>query len=92
MSNGGAVHVITPGFKLGATIDGERDGAPSALADGDGADEDGVTFTSPLIPGNTATISVVSMNPFNSAAVLQGWIDWNGDWSIGCRRSIEFER
>ncbi len=63
MANNGAVHVILPGFKLGVSVDGEQDGTPSADASGDGADEDGVTFTSPLIPGNNATISVVSMNP-----------------------------
>jgi hypothetical protein len=96
MANGGAVHVIYPGFKLGSSIDGERDATANTTASGDDAtntgstdDEDGVTFTSPLIPGYSATISVVSMNPFGSTAVLQGWIDWDNQWHFGCRRSFE---
>ena len=89
MTKGGAVHVITPGFKLGASIDGERDGTPSADASGDGADEDGVSFISPLIPGSGAWISVVSMNPFSSA-VLQGWIDWNNNGQLEAGEELAF--
>ena len=36
-------------------------------------------LVSPLIPGSTATIMVDAMNMTGSAAVLQGWIDWNGN-------------
>ncbi|MBN8682228.1 MAG: choice-of-anchor E domain-containing protein, partial [Chitinophagales bacterium] len=90
MAEGGAVHVIVPGFKLGASVDGEQDATPNATATGDGADEDGVTFTSPLIPGNNATISVVSMNPFTAPAVLQGWIDWNNNGLLDAAEALAF--
>ena len=40
-----------------------------------GDDEDGVTFTSPLIPGTTATVDVVA----SAAGLLSAWIDFNGD-------------
>ncbi len=97
MTKGGAVHVIYPNFKLGASIDGERDATANATASGDDAtntgsadDEDGVTFTSPLIPGYNATISVVSMNPFNSTAVLQGWIDWDNSGTLDAGEALSF--
>jgi len=44
MAEGGAFHTIYPGFKLGASVDAERDGTPSADAKGDGGDEDGIRF------------------------------------------------
>src|SRR5207253_1941241 len=58
----GARHVVSRnGPFLGKTIDQEQDGQPSALADGDdknppttGPDEDGVTFTAVLRPGDPA--------------------------------------
>jgi hypothetical protein len=58
----GARHIILPSGnpQLGATIDAELDGQPSAGANGDdsnGDDEDGVTFPS-LTAGQTAQIAV----------------------------------
>ena len=41
--------------------------------------EDGITFVSPLVPGNKATISVTAHNATGVPAVLQGWIDFNGN-------------
>jgi hypothetical protein len=84
----GAVHIITPGIMLGATIDDELDGQPHPQAMGDDInfvfpglvdDEDGVDFTSDIVAGNSATLDVV-------AGVLGGkldaWIDFttDGDW------------
>ena len=63
---------------LGLTRDSESDGTPSASADGDGADEDGVVFSN-LYAGSTASIDVtVSGNN----GLLDGWFDFNadGDW------------
>jgi SdrD B-like domain/GEVED domain/SprB repeat len=97
MANNGAVHIVIPGFKLGASVDGEQDGAPNANADGDdnsntgsADDEDGVSFITPLIPGNNASISVVSMNPLTTAAVLQGWIDWNNNGLLDAAEALAF--
>lgn len=82
--NNGAVHTIVPGIFMGLLIDGEADGQPNLNATGDDlnglADEDGVTFNTPLKQGQPATITVVSSigNVF-----LQAWIDFNadGDWA-----------
>ena len=59
LSNG-ARHVIVPGLQLGAAIDGEPNGQPTAAGAGRRPepvpgpdDEDGVSFY-PLIPGQTA--------------------------------------
>jgi hypothetical protein len=83
----GARHVVSRnGPFLGKTIDPEPDGQPSALADGDdknppttGPDEDGVTFTSVLRPGDPATVDVV----VTGQGLLDAWIDFNknGSWS-----------
>src|SRR6185295_3009446 len=43
LAAGGPFHTVVAGFSLGATEDSEADGQPSAGANGDGADEDGVT-------------------------------------------------
>ena len=40
-----------------------------------GDDEDGVTFTSPVIPGSTATVNVVAA----ASGLLSAWLDFNGD-------------
>jgi|CXWL01.1.fsa_nt_gi uncharacterized repeat protein (TIGR01451 family) len=79
----GARHVAT-GITLGATRDFEANGQPTAAADGDdvngtGDDEDGITFTAPLIACQSAPITVNA----SGAGVLQAWVDWNrdGDWA-----------
>lgn len=74
-SQGGAYHIISPTIYLGGTIDDELDGQPSPNADGDGADEDGITFNTPLIPGEVATITVETVGNGN----FSGWVDFNGD-------------
>ncbi|HYW78151.1 MAG TPA: GEVED domain-containing protein, partial [Thermoguttaceae bacterium] len=88
LADDGPRHVILPGFHLGSTIDFDADGQPSAQADGDDQDklddEDGITFSGPLMAGTQATITVDvvndSINPTDG--YLNGWIDFNadGDW------------
>jgi len=74
LSEDGARHVAV-GPTLGATRDAETDGTPSAAADADGADEDGVQFTQPLQVGMPAEFTVdVSDNGF-----INAWADWNLD-------------
>jgi uncharacterized repeat protein (TIGR01451 family) len=78
----GARHPFDGVLFLGATVDGESDGNPTASADGDDLDgsddEDGVTFTSALRLGLNATLDVTA----SSAGLLSAWIDFNadGDW------------
>ncbi|MFW6155545.1 MAG: GEVED domain-containing protein [Planctomycetota bacterium] len=77
--NNGASHLISPNLFLGATVDPEPDGQPTAAADGDDTDgnddEDGVQFTSPMIPGTSATVTVAA----SASGILQGWVDFNAN-------------
>ncbi|VGO11802.1 hypothetical protein PDESU_00349 [Pontiella desulfatans] len=94
-ANTGANHAIIPGFMLGNQIDGEPDGQPTPPADGDdinilypgvpypAGDEDGVVFTSAIVPGLNATLQV-TMNGA-AAAMLDAWMDLDGSgtWTAG---------
>ncbi|MDX1943683.1 MAG: SdrD B-like domain-containing protein, partial [Saprospiraceae bacterium] len=82
MTNSGPVHVIIPGLSLNTTVDSEQDGNPSTLADGDGADEDGIEFITPLIAGYQACIEIDAINTTGEDAVIEGWIDWNGNGQL----------
>jgi len=81
----GARHVVPPVITppcLGNSVDTEPDGQPNATATGDDNagidDEDGVTFiTTPLIPGQPATVDVTA----NAGGFLYAWVDFNGDGS-----------
>ncbi len=82
----GARHTIAEGFHLGKTVDGEADGQPNSNATGDdnspvgeADDEDGVTFATPLIPGQTAQVRVEA----SQDGRLDGWIDFSGDGGWG---------
>jgi hypothetical protein len=77
----GPRHVVVPGFQLGAKIDMEMDGQPTANADGDDAvmgDEDGVVIVSNgglLQPGaNTVRVTVRGVGGY-----LNAWMDFNND-------------
>ncbi|HUP21896.1 MAG TPA: GEVED domain-containing protein [Thermoanaerobaculia bacterium] len=89
-ANNGARHVLGSDVYLGSCVDAELDGQPNATATGDdaatgsvtfgtcavpGDDEDGVTFTSPLVAGQTADVEVVASAP----CTLSAWIDFTGD-------------
>ena len=81
LASDGARHRILAGYQLGATIDSEANGQTSGGADGDGADEDGVVFTSPLklnVLPVAATLDVTASAP----GKLDAWLDFNddGDW------------
>jgi uncharacterized repeat protein (TIGR01451 family) len=82
LANGGPNHRVVAGFSLGATEDSETDGQPSAGANGDGADEDGVTFPNGGVLTACSTVNVpVTLN--NTAGIatprLDAWIDFDGD-------------
>ncbi|MBU1949202.1 MAG: hypothetical protein KJ927_10855 [Candidatus Eisenbacteria bacterium] len=83
LASAGASHLIVPNIFLGALIDAEPDGQPDPAALGDDnaglPDEDGVFFSTPLIPGQIATIIVTASAP----GFLDAWIDWevDGSWA-----------
>jgi len=83
--DGGASHIIDGVTFLGAGVDDERDGQPETSALGDDAtgapadDEDGVTFLTPLLPGQPATIRVTA----SVTGYLNAWIDFNVDGAMG---------
>ncbi|MBM4461658.1 MAG: hypothetical protein FJ011_28525, partial [Chloroflexi bacterium] len=84
LASNAARHVIVPGFFLGATVDAELNGQPNASATGDDIagvpdDEDGVTFTTPLVPGSPAGVQVIASAP----GLLNAWVDFNanGSWA-----------
>ena len=85
LEHNGARHMIVSGIYLGETIDGEPDGQPNTDATGDdaegeGDDEDGVTFNDALVPGTTADITVdASTGEDETDYFLDAWFDWNQD-------------
>ncbi len=89
-----AVHPLRPDLYLGGCVDADPANQPGVAADGDdthsgnytvgtcttpGDDEDGVTLTTPLIPGSEACVQVTAHNATGSDAYLYGWFDWNGN-------------
>ncbi len=89
MAASGPSHTIIPGYSLGAAEDTEADGQPTATADGDdinGAtpnDEDGITFAGGMPMAYTCQATSVDAVLTDSAgigtALLDAWIDWNGN-------------
>ncbi|MCB0168342.1 MAG: isopeptide-forming domain-containing fimbrial protein, partial [Anaerolineae bacterium] len=77
-SNDGARHAINPinNPTLGGSVDDELDGQPSRNATGDGADENGVVFTSDIVPGEIMTLTVTASV---TDGLLNAWIDFNFD-------------
>ncbi len=90
LSANGARHFITPDLFLGTVIDPEPDGQPGADATGDDLniidDEDGVTFTSDLTPGGTASVDVFA----TGRGYLNAWFDFNrdNDWADANEHAI----
>ena len=72
---GDTFHNIVAGVQLGAAIDSDATSIASVNADGDGADDDGVTIPT-LTAGSSATITA---DVIGAGGYLQAWIDWNGD-------------
>ncbi len=77
-ASGGPSHAGS-NLKLGTTNDGEANGQPSADASGDGAEDDGVSFTATIIAGTNATVSVTS----SGTGFLDAWMDFNGNNNFG---------
>ena len=81
LGSDGARHAVGVGPYLGAGVDPDVGGQPNATATGDDHggvdDEDGVVFSSELLPGQTATVEVTA----SSEGKLDAWIDFNNDGS-----------
>jgi hypothetical protein len=83
LGSNGAHHVIVPNIFMGFLIDAEPDGQPHSSAKGDDtsnlADEDGVGFVTPFVPGVGATVNVTTSVP----GFLDVWFDFNmnGSWA-----------
>lgn len=73
-----ALHSVVPNIRMGATNDGEATSIFSATANGDGADDNGVTIPT-LRSGTAATIPVAVVQTAANQGRLQGWVDWNAD-------------
>jgi len=73
----GPRHIIVDGVHLGNGVDPERDGQPTADADGDDMLTDG-DGQSTLIPGETVVITVTA----STAGFLHAWMDLDGDGSF----------
>lgn len=76
----GARHYVGDGLYLGAAVDQERNGQPDAASTGDdlaGDDEDGVSFLSPLVAGQTYRLDIIG-----SPGIVDAFVDYNcdGDW------------
>ncbi|WP_235296393.1 SdrD B-like domain-containing protein [Portibacter marinus] len=83
-------HVMREGKYLGALVDLDADGGPSAdglvddatgssyviPAGAMGDDEDGIEFLSPMLPGQLAYVKITYTS--TSDAFLNGWIDFDG--------------
>lgn len=83
--NSGASHIIGGPWlgPLDDKPDAETDGQPNGTAtgddtDADGDDEDGVTIPLPLVEGQPGVINV-EVNGVGAGAILDVWVDWNGD-------------
>ena len=83
LASNGARHVAPSDLYLGSSVDAESDGQPTTLADGDNlsgmSDEDGVTMSPFIAPGQTIPVTVTA----SAAGVLNAWCDFNidGDWA-----------
>ncbi len=84
-AGGGPRHTLTAALYLGAAVDDEADGQPTADATGDDAagatpdDEDGITLLTGIRPGQPACVAVTAHNATAASAALQGWFDFNND-------------
>ncbi len=93
LAHNGARHLVDPNVHLGKRIEAEPDGQPTLASDGDDQnvaamvdDEDGVTFLTPLVPGQPAQVEVEA----SVDGWLNAWIDFdrNGVWTSGGAENI----
>jgi hypothetical protein len=83
LADDGARHIVDEDYHLGLRIDEEPDGQPNPAAIGDDIpdrrdDEDGVWFTTSLLPGRKVSLIVEA----SAEGYLDAWVDSDddGDW------------
>jgi predicted outer membrane repeat protein len=83
LADNGARHATTGAISLGTNVDSEVDGQPSAGADGDGADDDGVFVIADAVAVSDADTKSSFTVIASGSGRLDAWIDFNGngDWS-----------
>ncbi|MCA9074874.1 MAG: FG-GAP repeat protein [Planctomycetaceae bacterium] len=88
LADNGPSHTIVAGLFMGASVDAEADGLPTANANGDDVDgalpidEDGLSHPASdlaLTIGGFPSVTVRVTNTTGTAATLYGWIDTNAD-------------
>lgn len=83
VASDGARHSLVSDLRLGAAVDADPDGQPTADSDGDDNDgmndEDGVTFARDLRVNEAVDVTVTA----SEAAVLDGFVDFNRDGGWG---------
>lgn len=88
---GSASSTVSTTLFMGSLVDAEGEAITNATATGDDefdqADEDGVTFT-PLIRGQSASITVRLTNKRGGTSYLNAWIDWNNDGVLSTTERI----
>jgi hypothetical protein len=77
-NNGARHYIIANGAFLGQTVQAETNGQPTVDATGDGAEEDGIVFLTPFVPGGEALIRVTA----GTAGYLSAFIDFNNDGTL----------
>ena len=75
-SENGARH-LNVGPRLGALRDAESDGQPTADANGDGVDEDGVMFGNVVVGASLAAVNIDLQ--FAASARADAWLDFDAD-------------
>lgn len=84
-----ATHEMDTTMRIGATFDREFVNVPSALANGDGADEDGIASVSVFDPSTSAYLVQVSVyNHSGANATLIAWLDYNGNGVFDAAEAI----
>ena len=76
-ASGGAAHELQGTLWLGAGVDGDFDGQPNASATGDGADENGVVFTSLFETTSLLSLATTMNVTASIAGKLDVWLDLN---------------
>ncbi|MBK8877093.1 MAG: HYR domain-containing protein [Haliscomenobacter sp.] len=84
LKHNGARHIVAPlgsgqNVFLGNTVDVELDGSPSIGASGDGVDEDGIAFLTPLMPGQQARVRISASNQLAIPATVYAFADFDGN-------------
>ncbi|MCP4091530.1 MAG: DUF4347 domain-containing protein, partial [Gammaproteobacteria bacterium] len=77
----------TSSLMLGSIVDSELEGQPSTAADGDGSDEDGITWPT-LLLGNSYSETITLVNATGAGAYLNVWIDFDQDGTFEASERI----